>query len=199
MPITSGVPQDSVLGPVLFLIYVNDIDTGITSRISKFADDTKLCKRVDKPELRLQLPENINKLAEWSDRWMMPFITSKCTVMHLGCHNRNHQYAMDGNQITSVSLQRDLGILISSDLRWDHQVNESCKKASKVLGMIARNFMYKTRNITISLYKTLIRPHLEYGVQFRGTTLRKHAEQMEHIQRRVTKLIPELHNTPYEE
>ena len=199
VPVTSGVPQGSVLGPVLFLIYVNDIDTGITSRISKFADDTKLCKRVDKPELRLQLQEDINKLAEWSDRWMMPFNTSKCTVMHLGCHNRNHQYAMDGNQITSVSLQRYLGILISSDLRWDHQVNESCKKASKVLGMIARNFTYKTRNIILSLYKTLIRPHLEYGVQFWGTTLRKHAEQMERIQRRVTKLIPELRNTPYEE
>ena len=94
----------------------------------------------------------------------MPFNTSKCTVMHLGCHNCNHQYAMDGNQITSVSLQRDLGILISSDLRWDHQVNESCKKANKVLGMIARNFTYKTRNIILPLYKTLIRPHLEYGV-----------------------------------
>ena len=84
VPVTSGIPQGSVLGPVLFLIYVNDIDTGITSRISKFADDTKLCKRVDKPELRLQLQEDINKLAEWSDRWMMPFNTSKCTVMHLG-------------------------------------------------------------------------------------------------------------------
>ena len=127
---------------------------------------------------------------------MMPFNTSKCTVMHLGCHNRNHQYAMDGNQITSVSLQRNLGILISSDLRWDHQVNESCKKASKVLGMIARN-----------LY---IRHFLKYHTspqhdpdkasprvcgQFWGTTLRKHAEQMERIQRCVTKLIPELRNT----
>ena len=95
------------------------------------------------------------------------------------------------NQITTVSLQRDLGILISSDLRWDHQVNESCQKASKVLGMIAQKFMYKTRNIILPLYKTLIRPHLKYGVQFWDTTLRKHAEQMERIQRHVTKLIPE--------
>ena len=137
VPVTSSVPQGSVLGPVLFLIYVNDIDTGITSCISKFADDTKLWKRVDKPKLRLQLQEDINKLAEWSDMWMMPFNTSKCTVMHLGCYNRNHQYAMDGNRITSVSVQWNLGILISSDLRWDHQVYESCKNASKVLGMIA--------------------------------------------------------------
>ena len=68
VPVTSGVHQGSVLGSVLSLIYVNDIDTGIMSRISKFADDTKLCKRVDKPELRLQLQEDINKLAEWSDR-----------------------------------------------------------------------------------------------------------------------------------
>ena len=152
--------QGSVLGLVLFLTYVNDIDTGITGRISKFADDTKLCKRV---ELRLQLQEDKNKLSEWSDVWMMPFNTSKCTVMHLECHNSNH-HVMDGNQITPVSLQRDLGIPISSDLRWDKQVNESCKKASKVLGMITRNFTYKTRNIILPLYKTLIRPHLEYGV-----------------------------------
>ena len=65
--------------------------------------------------------------------------------------------------------------------------------------MIARNFTYKTRNIILPLYKTLRRPHLEYGVQFGDTTLRKHAEQMERIQRCVTKLIPELRNTPYEE
>ena len=64
--------------------------------------------------------------------------------------------------------------------------------------MIARNFMYKTRNIKLPLYKTFIRPHLEYGFQFWGTTLRKHAEQMERIQRRVTKPIPKLRNTPYE-
>ena len=106
---------------------------------------------------------------------------------------------MDGNQISPVSLQRDLGILFSSDLRWDKQVNESCKKASKVLGMIARNFTYKTRNIILPLYKTLIRPHLEYGVQFWGITLRRHAEQIELIQSRVTKLIPDLCNTSYEQ
>ena len=91
--------------------------------------------------------------------------------MHLGCHNCNHQYAMDGIQIASVSLQQSLSILISSDLRWDHQVNESCKKASNVLEMIAQNVTYKTRNVIFPLFKTLIRPHLEYGVQFWGTTL----------------------------
>ena len=75
----------SKIGPIIkknpkFQSYpLNDIDTGITSRISKFADDTKLCKCVDKPELRLQLQEDINKLPEWSDRWMMPFNTSKCS------------------------------------------------------------------------------------------------------------------------
>ena len=65
--------------------------------------------------------------------------------------------------------------------------------------MITRNFTLKTRNIILPLYKTLIRPQLEYGVQFWGTTLWKHAEQMERTQRRVTKLIPEIRNTPYEE
>ena len=173
----------------------NDLNMG---RISKFADDTKLWKRVDKPELRLQVQEDINKLAEWSDMWMMPFNTSKCTVMHLWCHNRNHQYVMDGNQITPVSLQRDLAILTSSDLRWDKLFNESSKKASNVLGMNARNFTYNTRNI-LHLYKTLIRPHIEYEVLFWGTFLKKHAEQMERIWSRVTKLIQELRNASYEE
>ena len=99
VPVTLGVPQGSVLGPVLFLIYINDIDTRITNRISKFADDTKLCKRVNKPELRLQLQEDINKLAEWSDRWMIPFNTSRCTVPHLGCPSVMHVSENYGNLV----------------------------------------------------------------------------------------------------
>ena len=199
VPVTSGVPQGSVLGPVLFLIYINDIDAGLLSRVSKFADDTKLCSRVDGPDYRRQLQADVNRLLSWSEVWQMPFNTTKCTVMHLGCHNTHHAYTMDGSPITQVDLQRDLGVLISSDLKWDHQVDECYKRANKVLGMISRNFVYKSRDIILPLYKALVRPHLEYAVQFWAPTLRKHIIKLERIQHRATKLIPELRGLSYED
>ena len=102
------------------------------SRISKFADDTKLCSRVDKPVFRQQLQADVNRLLAWSEKWQIPFNTDKCSVMHLGCHNTKAEYSLAGVRITPVDLQRDLGVLISSDLKWDYPVDESVKRANKV-------------------------------------------------------------------
>jgi len=106
--VTSGVPQGSVLGPILFLIYINDLDSHIVSSILKFADDTKLFSTVNNDNDRAVLQSDLHKLLEWSDKWQMPFSISKCKVMHLGRNNTRFRYVMDSHLLEEVSEEKIL-------------------------------------------------------------------------------------------
>ena len=110
-PVTSGVPQDSVLGPRLFLIYiciyVNDLDSNIVSKMSKFADDTKLCQGARNHDDITELQEDINKLVEWANKWQMNFNVDKCSVMCIGHYNMQGSYNMSNQQLPTTDQQRD--------------------------------------------------------------------------------------------
>ena len=107
-PVTSGVPQGSVLGPVLFIVYINDLDDGLCCKISKFADDTKLGHSVNTQESRLQLQHAIDKVTQWSDKWQMSFNLDKCKVMHLGHDNQKHIYTMAGQRLKKYERVRPM-------------------------------------------------------------------------------------------
>ena len=196
--VTSGVPQGSVLGPLLFIIYINDIDIGLLSKVSKFADDTKLGANVSSPEGVQQLQADLQKLGEWSEKWQMPFNLGKCKVMHIGHANPRSNYSLLGSDIEATDLEKDLGVLISSDLKFSKQCTEVEKKAQRLLGYIKRQFQFRNKEIVLTLYNSLIRPHLEYAVQFWSPTLRKDIERLERVQARATKLIPSIRHRGYE-
>ena len=148
-PVTSGVPHGSVLGQLLFLIYINDLDTNIVSKMSKFADDTKLYHRARNHDHLMELQENINKLVEWVNKWQMSFNVDKCYVMHIGHNNMQSNYNMYNQLLPTTDHQRDLGIIITKDLRGQKQTEESCKTTNRVLGFIARSFRYKNKELII--------------------------------------------------
>ena len=195
--VTSGVPQGSVLGPLLFLIYINDIDVGLTSRIAKFADDTKLGTNAINPTDIEALQKDLNKLGEWSERWQMPFNCGKCKVMHIGEKNPQASYSLLGNDIQSVDQEEDLGIVISKDLKFTKQSIKVEKKAQKLIGYIKRQFKYRNKEIVLQLYTALVRPHLEYAVQFWAPSLQKDINRLEAVQARATKLVPALRHFGY--
>ena len=197
--VTSGVPQGYVLGPLLFLIYINDIDNNITSNISKFADDTKIGHRITSDEDYRLLQSDLNKIVNWSNKWQMEFNFDKCKVIHFGSRNNEHNYTMNNSVLKVVDEEIDLGITVTKNLKFSKQCAKSVKKANKVLGYIARNFEHKSKNIVIPLYKALVRPHLEYAVQFWCPFLRKDIDKIERVQRRATKLIPEIRGKSYEQ
>ena len=119
--ILSGVPQGSVSGPLLFIIYINDIDDHINSRLPKFADDTKIYFKVNSPENIERLREDLCKLVSWSKEWQMLFNVEKCKVthVHLGYDNPHASYFMDGNRLQVVSEERNPGLITSEDLKWE--------------------------------------------------------------------------------
>jgi len=115
--VTSGVPQGSVLGPILFLVYINDLDSSLVSSVQKFADDTKLFGVVDDETHWRMLQKDLQRLCHRSEMWQMPFNASKCTVLHLGCHNNVFDYFMNIHKLDAVNQEKDLGILITSNLK----------------------------------------------------------------------------------
>ena len=110
----SGVPQGSVLGPILFLIYINDLDNGIKNWILKFADDTKIFSAVNNDSDHRLLQKDLNNLLMWAEDWQMMFSMSKCKVMHLGNKNHGYSYYMDTKQLDTVEEEKDLGIVITN-------------------------------------------------------------------------------------
>jgi hypothetical protein len=192
--VTSGVPQGSVLGPLLFIIYVNDLDIDITNTISKFADDTKIGGAANSESIQ----SDLDKIAKWSKSWGMNFNVNKCNVLHVGKTNIRSTYFMSGRALTATDVQRDLGVVISDDFKFTKQCIEACKKANKVLGFIYRNFDHKSKDIILPLYKSLVRPHLEYAIQFWNPYFVKDIEILEQVQKRATKLIPGMRTIPYE-
>ena len=197
--VTSGVPQGSVLGPLLFLIYVNDLDAGLNSEIAKFADDTKLGGSALSVESCSTLQGDLNGIFQWSKTWGMKFNVDKCKVLHIGHNNINYQYTIDNRPMKVVFEEKDLGVIVTSDLKSHKQCVEQCKKANRILGFIFRYFEFKSKDIILQLYKSLVRPLLEYAVQFWSPYLLKDVDMLERVQRRATKMIPGMRSITYEE
>ena len=114
VPVTSGIPQGGVLGPIMFLIYVNDLPEVVTSTVKLFADDTKLYRVIKNEEDKLQLQEHLKNLQKWSEKWQLPFTVEKCKVLHLGPHNEDYNYTLKSGTnlrpLEVVTSEKDLGI-----------------------------------------------------------------------------------------
>ena len=196
--ITSGVPQGSVLGPLLFLIYINDLDSGLVSRVAKFADDTKLGACAADPEAIRGLQTDLAKVGDWSDKWLMPFNNDKCHVLHFGTRNPRTAYTLQGSPVSEAASEKDLGVLITNDLKFSAQCIAAEKKANRILGYIKRQFNYRNKQTVLTLYHALVRPILEYAVQFWSPTLVADITRLEKVQARATKLIPEIRHKGYQ-
>jgi hypothetical protein len=197
--VSSGVPQGSVLGPVLFLIYINDLDEGIISKIGKFADDSKLGKSINSAADESLLANDLSTLVEWSNQWQMTFNVEKCAVMHLGKNNNQHQYRLGDNILKGSVNERDLGVIVDRTMKFSEQANSAVTKANATLGMIRRTITCKNKDIITRLYKALVRPKLEYCVQAWRPYLRKDIDKMERVQHRATKMIEECKGLCYED
>ena len=150
--VVSGVPQGSVLGPVLFVCYINDLPEAISSIIHMYADDTKLFRQVDDDIDRRELQEDLDRLASWAKEWQLKFNVAKCKVMHIGVKNEKVKLTMsDGAkrlELQETELEKDLGIWFNSRLTSQDQVTHAVNKANQILGLIRRSFTYMDASCT---------------------------------------------------
>jgi hypothetical protein len=197
--VVSGVPQGSVLGPVLFLIFINDLPLVVNSFVRLFADDTKVYNTVSTEATRDALQQDLNSLSDWSKTWLLGFNASKCKVLHLGRNNNNFTYYMSGTKLTTVQDEKDLGVTFDSSLKFSKHIHNCASKANQILGLIKRSFEYIDQDMFLTLYKTLVRPHLEYASSVWNPSLKKNIRCLEKVQRRATKLIKELNCLSYHE
>ena len=201
--VLSGVPQGSVLGPLLFLLFVNDLPNWIVSSLKMFADDTKMWRSLKTEKDRVSLQQDLDNILNWSNRWLLKFNPSKCKVMHIGKGEKADYYMTDdeGNKVKveEVTEEKDLGVYISNDMKPTIQCRKAADKAKSVLAMVKRNFKNLDIDDFLIIYKTYIRPHLEYCVQAWSPHLIKDVQCLEKVQRAATKIVPSIKNLKYED
>ena len=171
--VLSGGPQGSVLGPLLFLIFVNDILDWIRTNVRMFADDTKIWTRIRNTEDSRIFQEDLNRLTDWSKEWLLTFNQDKCKVMYIG-HDIDTRYKMSIKgrcwTLDKITEEKDLGVHTTSNLRPSRQcIKSACIKSAEmamsVLGMIKRSFGMVNCEDFMLLYKTYVRQHLEFCIQ----------------------------------
>jgi hypothetical protein len=199
--VLSGVPQGSVLGPILFLIFINDLDSVVeeVDIVKKFADDTKMGQRVADEGGRDKLQKAINKLMEWSAKWGMEFNVGKCKVMHFGHNNPAHKYTMGGAELGETEEERDIGVSVTRTLRPSAQCAKASRTASTVLAQLSRSFHFRDRHVFVRLYKQYVRPHLEFATAAWSPWTAADKESLEKVQKRAVRMVSGLKSDNYEE
>ena len=198
-PVTSGIPQGSVLGPLLFVIYINDLPKHVSQNtlIFLFADDTKAFRQIKTPTDNDILQRDIDKLTQWSNTWLLKFHPDKCVSMSLGKSKNDYRYNMEGHPLKSSTCEKDLGVHIDDKLKFEHHIYEKIKKANRVLAVIRKTFTQLDVSIYRQVFKALVRPHLEYAQAVWSPHSKKLIKDIEDVQRRSSKMVPGLSNMEY--
>lgn len=162
--VTSGVPQGSVLGPLLFLIFINSICENVQSHIKLFADDCVVYRIIENGMDASVLQNDLKVIEEWCDRWEMSLNIAKCKHMCFSrCTTSLSEYKLKNVTLDHVENYKYLGVHLSSSLKWNDHVDNTVAKASKMLYFIRRNFRNTSRSVKQTLYFSFIRPLLEYA------------------------------------
>ena len=189
--VTSGVPQGSVLGPVLFLLYINDINEHINSTVKLFADDSIIYREVHNTQDQLILQNDLATLGKWAQKWSMSFNVKKCAALSITLKRTplTHQYTLLGEDIPCVQKAEYLGVTISHDLKWNAHCSKILQKANRTLGLLRRTLSYCTPKVKTRAYETLVRPQVEYASEVWSPYTQVEINRIEKIQRSSARFV----------
>ena len=189
--VKSGVPQGSVLGPCLFLIYINDLPDPLTSKSRLFADDTAVYGEVSSAAEETRLQSNLDLLTDWGERWDMAFHPGKCKNLSISRKRKLHQsqYQLHGHELETVTKAKYLGVTLTNNMSWSEHINAITAKANKTLGFLKRNVKISSQNIKEIAYKTYVRPILEYASSVWDPSEEQSIQLIERVQRRAARFV----------
>jgi hypothetical protein len=199
VPVTSGVPQGSVLGPILFLVFIDDLPLYTkSSQVRLFADDTIVYLTIASIEDCHKLQQDLHHLEQWERDWLMDFHPAKCNVLRITRKRSRttYQYTLHGHVLEEVTAAKYLGVTISSDMSWNLHIDKTCAKANQKLGFLKRNLKVKNGDLKAKAYKTMVRPLLEYCSTVWDPHTQKQSRCLEMVQRRSARWVTgRYHNT----
>ena len=189
--VTSGVPQGTVLGPLLFLVYINDMPEKISSTTRLFAHDSLVYRIIHSKEDQAILQEDLDKLQKWERDWLMQFNPDKCEVVRI-TNKRNpltHKYYIHGTQLETLKDAKYLGVTISSDLSWNKHVDNTAKKATTSLNFLKRNLSACPAVVKDKCYKSLVRPIMVYASCVWDPHTQRNINKLEMVQHRAARFV----------
>ena len=198
--VVSSVVQGSVLGGTLFDIFIDDIRKVVMDALIRmFADDTKVALKITNEEDRQKMQKIINNLVEWAEKWAMRFNAKKCKILHVGRNNPRYEYFMGDTKIEEAEEEKDLGVWIDTSMKPSKQCAAAAKSANFALGQMQRAFHYRTKETLIPIYKSFIRPKLEFSVAAWSPWMEMDKKILEKVQERMIRLLSDAKGKTYEE
>ena len=196
--VISGVPQGSVLGPILFLAFINDLPQQVSSKTRLFADDCIVYRTICSSQDTEILQDDLRKLAEWEKTWGMDFHPEKCSILRV--HRKRkpliYNYSLKGHILESDTVTRYLGVHLTNNLSWNIHIDKIIKKANSTLGFLRRNLRISNTSVKSNAYTSLVRPHLEYCSSVWSPYTKTLTNKVEMVQRRAARYATNrYHNT----
>ena len=191
-PVKSGVPQGSVLGPLLLLLFINDLAEHTSSTVRLFADDCVMYKSVKTIQDCEVLQNDLDQLHQWEKRWQLRFNARKCNIMratHAKKKQLLYEYKLGGEALLPTNSTAYLGVELSSDLKWNTHVRKTASKANQTLGVLRRNLKNCPREIKNMAYKTILRPKMEYAAPIWDPYTKDNIQLLEAVQRRAARFV----------
>ena len=189
--VTSGVPQGSVLGPTLFLIFINDIVEKVSSKMRLFADDSAIYREIHSPEDHHILQDDLHTLNKWSEDWQMDFNVKKCVLLPITRKRKPSvfQYKMKGEELSRITSHDYLGVTVSNDLRPAQHIAKITGKASSTLGIVRRTLKSCTPEVKEKAYHALVRPKLEFATSSWNPHTDRDVKTLEQVQREAARFV----------
>lgn len=191
-PVQSGVPQGSVLGPLMFLLFINDLPEYVhQSNVRLFADDCVLYRNICNNTDTIKLQEDLNSLLQWETDWQMEFHPSKCQLLRVTNKRKpvTNSYNIRGHRLEVVDSAKYLGVTIHKNLRWNEHIDNITKKANSTRAFIQRNLQHCPRNTKAACYTTLVRPLVEYACTVWDPHTALNIQKLEAVQRRSARFV----------
>ena len=188
--VSSGVPQGTVLGPLLFLVYINDLPECVHSEVRMFADDCLLYRHINSQSDADTLQKDLNQLQAWETKWQMSFNPSKCEVLRVTNKVKNNicsSYSLHGVELPAVDCAKYLGVHINSKLSWKPHVDYVCKKANSTRGFLQRNLHGCPKKVRQQAYLTYVLPILDYASTAWDPHSQDQIMKLEMVQRRAAR------------